>query len=191
MEVLLEPIHALVEGRPRHFEVSMRLLTADGATLDQSEYARAARGLGLMPRIDAAKMIRAARVAGRLGRRGREGAVLATMAGEFAHRPSFPRAAASRAWKRGDDGSRAVASRKSEVRTFTPGHVRALGDLAAIGFRFALEDVTDLDMDFAALKEMGFAFVELDAPVFLDGLPAARRPRARPPTSAAIWPTSA
>ena len=31
MEVLLEPIHALVEGRPRHFEVSMRLLTADGA----------------------------------------------------------------------------------------------------------------------------------------------------------------
>ena len=43
MEVLLEPIHALVEGRPRHFEVSMRLLTADGATLDQREYARAAR----------------------------------------------------------------------------------------------------------------------------------------------------
>ena len=42
-----------------------------------------------------------------------------------------------------------------------------------MGFRFALEDVTDLDMDFAALKEMGFAFVELDAPVFLDGLPAA------------------
>jgi cyclic-di-GMP phosphodiesterase TipF (flagellum assembly factor) len=33
--------------------------------------------------------------------------------------------------------------------------------------------VTDLDMDFAGLKEMGFAFVELDAPVFLDGLPAA------------------
>ena len=42
-----------------------------------------------------------------------------------------------------------------------------------MGFRFALEEVTDLDMDFAALKEMGFAFVELDAPVFLDGLPAA------------------
>jgi len=37
----------------------------------------------------------------------------------------------------------------------------------------ALEEVTDLDMDFAELKELGFAFVELDAPVFLDGLPAA------------------
>ena len=82
MEFLLEPIHALVEGRPRHFEVSMRLLTAEGTPLDQSEYARAARGSGLMPRIDAAKMIRAARIAGRLGQRGREGSVLATMAGE-------------------------------------------------------------------------------------------------------------
>ena len=37
MEVLLEPIHALVEGRPRHFEVSMRLLTADGATFRLAE----------------------------------------------------------------------------------------------------------------------------------------------------------
>ena len=62
---------------------------------------------------------------------------------------------------------------QSEVRTFTPGHVQALGALAAAGFRFALEEVTDLDMDFAALKEMGFEFVKLDAPVFLDGLPAA------------------
>ena len=59
------------------------------------------------------------------------------------------------------------------MRAFTPGHAEALGALAAAGFSFALEEVTDLDMDFAGLKEMGFAFVELDAPVFLDGLPAA------------------
>src|SRR6185437_13832256 len=56
----------------------------------------------------------------------------------------------------------------------------ALGDLAKIGFRFGLDEVTDLDMDFAALKEMGFTFVELDAPVFLEGLPA---PGGRVPAS--------
>ena len=65
---------------------------------------------------------------------------------------------------------------EGEVRAFTQGHARALGDLAAMGFRFALEEVTDLDMDFAALRETGFAFVELDAPVFLDGLPASDLP---------------
>jgi cyclic-di-GMP phosphodiesterase TipF (flagellum assembly factor) len=179
MEVLLEPIHALVEGRPRHFEVSMRLLTADGATLDQRDYAQVALGSGLMPRIDAAKMVRAARVAGRLGRRGREGAVLATMAGDSLTDQAFLDAAA-RGPGNGATMGLVLSFAQGEVRTFTPGHIRALGDLAAMGFRFALEDVTDLDMDFAALKEMGFAFVELDAPVFLDGLPA---PAGRVPAS--------
>ncbi len=179
MEFLLEPIHALVEGRPRHFEVSMRLLTAEGTPLDQSEYARAARGSGLMPRIDAAKMIRAARIAGRLGQRGREGSVLATVAGDSLTDQAFMETA-SAGPERISPMNLVLSFAQSEVRTFTPGHERALGDLAALGFRFALEDVVDLDMDFAGLKDMGFAFVELDAPVFLDGLPA---PGGRVPAS--------
>jgi cyclic-di-GMP phosphodiesterase TipF (flagellum assembly factor) len=179
MEVLLEPIHALVEGRPRHFEVSMRLLAADGAILDLSEYARAARGAGLMPRIDAAKMIRAARIAGRLGQRGREGSVLAAMAADSLTDQAFIEAAATGPGKGAPMGL-VLSFAQSEVRAFSQGHVRALGDLATLGLRFALEEVTDLDMDFAALKAMGFAFVELDAPVFLDGLPA---PGGRVPAS--------
>src|SRR5262245_16881076 len=172
MEVLLEPIHALVEGRPRHFEVSARLLTADGAAIDPREYAQAARGSGLMPRIDAAKMIRAARIAGRLGQRGREGSVLASMTGDSLTDQAFLEAAA--AAPPGAAGMGLVLSfAQSEVRAFTPGHAKALSNLATLGLRFALEAVTDLDMDFAGLKGMGFAFVQLDAPVFLDGLPAA------------------
>jgi cyclic-di-GMP phosphodiesterase TipF (flagellum assembly factor) len=171
MEVLLEPIHALAEGRARHFEVSMRLRTADGSALEQSEFARIARGSGLMPRIDAARMVRAARVARKLGERGRQGSVLAAVAGESLTDARFVDAAADTTLEGGM--GLVLAFTQSEVRAFTPGHAEALGTLAAAGFTFALEDVTDLDMDFAGLKEMGFAFVELDAPVFLDGLPAA------------------
>jgi cyclic-di-GMP phosphodiesterase, flagellum assembly factor TipF len=43
--------------------------------------------------------------------------------------------------------------------------------MADLGFRFSLEAVTDLDLDFEALKDAGFGFVKLDAPVFLGGLP--------------------
>jgi cyclic-di-GMP phosphodiesterase TipF (flagellum assembly factor) len=171
MEILLEPIHALVEGRPRHFEVSMRLLTADGVSLGQGDYARAARGSGLMPRIDAAKMIRAARIAGRLGQRGREGSVLANVAGDSLTDQAFIEAASAGSGKP-SPMSLVLSFAQSEVRAFTPGHARTLANLAALGLRFALQDVTDLDMDFAGLKGMGFAFVELDAPVFLEGLPA-------------------
>ncbi|HEY7086317.1 MAG TPA: EAL domain-containing protein [Hyphomicrobiaceae bacterium] len=171
MEVLLEPIHGLIEGRPRHFEVTTRLLTPDGAAIDPREYVPAARGCGLMPRIDAAKMVRAARLAGRLGERGREGSVLASITGDSLTDQTFLEAAAT--GPRGGGMGLVLSFAQSEVRAFTPGHAKALSSLAALGLRFALEEVTDLDMDFAALKGMGFAFVELDAPVFLDGLPAA------------------
>jgi cyclic-di-GMP phosphodiesterase TipF (flagellum assembly factor) len=171
LEVLLEPIHALVEGRPRHFEISMRLLTADGVALEQHELSRLLQCSGLMPRIDAARIARAARVAGRLGQRGRQGSVLTTMAGESLTDASFLDRATSAP---GDNAAMTLvlAFAQNEVRAFTPAHLQALAGLADLGFRFGLEAVTDLDMDFAALKQMGFLFVELDAPVFLDGLPS-------------------
>ena len=170
--MLLEPIHALAEGRPRHFEVSVRLLTADGATLDQSEFARAAKGSGLMPQIDAARMIRAARVARRLGERGRQGSVLTTITGEALTDEAFLDVAAVQPGTEGQMGL-VLSFAQNEVRMFTPGHAEVLGTMAAGGFGFALDEVTDLDMDFGSLKAMGFQFVKLDAPVFLDGLPAA------------------
>ena len=171
LEVLLEPIQALVDGRPRHFEVTTRLLAADGTALDRRDYVTAARASGLMPRIDAAKLTRAARIAGRLGQRGREGSVLASITGDALSDQAFLEAAA--AGPRSATGMSLVLSfAQIEVRAFTPGQVKALRDLAPLGLRFALQEVVDLDMDFSALKDMGFAFVELAAPAFLDGLPA-------------------
>jgi cyclic-di-GMP phosphodiesterase TipF (flagellum assembly factor) len=171
LEVLLEPIHALAEGRTRHFEVSVRLLTADGATLEQCDFVRATQGSGLMPRIDAERMIRAARVARRLGERGRHGSVLSNIAGESLTDAEFLGTAASH---KGADGrmNLVLSFAQSEVRTFTSGHAEALSRLASAGFGFAMEDVTDLDMDFGELKAIGFEFVKLDAPVFLEGLAA-------------------
>jgi cyclic-di-GMP phosphodiesterase TipF (flagellum assembly factor) len=179
LEVLLEPIHTLAEGRPRHYEISMRLLAADGAAIEQRDYARAAAGSGLMPRIDAARMLRAARVARRLSERGRQGSVLAATAGESLADEAFLDAAALQP---GTDGRirLVLAFAQSDVRSFTPVHAEALGSMAAGGFGFALEDVTDLDMDFGQLKAMGFEFVKLDAEVFLEGL---RAPGGRVPAA--------
>lgn len=172
MEVLLEPIHALAEGRPRHFEISVRLLTADGEALEQADLPRIALGTGLMPRIDAARMVRAIRVARRLGERGREGSVLASVAGESLTDEQFLGTAATSSGS-GNAMRLVLSFAQAEVRMFTPGHVEALQTLASAGFDFALEQVTDLDMDFSALKAIGFRFVELDAPVFLEGMTAA------------------
>lgn len=179
MEVLLEPIQGLSEGRARHYEVSIRLRTADGAVLGQDIISRLAHGSGLMPRIDAARMMRAARVARRLSERGVQASVLTGAAGESLTDDEFLDAAALQP---GTDGRiRLVLSfAQSDVLTFTPVHSEALGSMAASGFGFALEDVTHLEMDFGGLKAMGFEFVKLDAQVFLEGLQA---PSGRVPAS--------
>jgi cyclic-di-GMP phosphodiesterase TipF (flagellum assembly factor) len=169
LEVLIEPIHALNEGRSRHYEISMRLLTSDGFALEQSDYSRTALGSGLMPRIDAARMLRAARVARRLSQRGTQGSVLTAITGEALTGDAFLDAAAAQP---GTDGrvNLVLSFTQADVRNFTPVHAEALGGMAAGGFAFALENVTDLDMDFGGLKAMGFEFIKLDAEVFLEGL---------------------
>ncbi len=170
-EVLIEPIHALSEGRPRHYEVSMRLLTADGAAMEQADYTRVAQCTDLLPHIDAARMLRAARIARRLAERGRQGSVLSAMAGDSITDNGFLDAAAQQSANEG--GVRLVLSfAQSDARAFTPAHAEALGAMAASGFGFALDDVTDLEMDFGKLKALGFEFVKLDAQVFLDGMQA-------------------
>ena len=178
MEVLLEPIHALAEGRPRHFEVSMRLLTADGAALEQREFARVAQGSGLMPRIDAARMIRAARVARRLGERGRQGAVLTTVAGESLTDERFLDAAAAQPGRR-PHGPRAVlrAERGAHLHAGACRGARHAGRRPASASRSRRSPTSTWTS--ARSKTMGFQFVKLDAPVFLEGLPAAGGARAR------------
>jgi EAL domain-containing protein (putative c-di-GMP-specific phosphodiesterase class I) len=170
-EVLIEPIQALAEGRPRHYEVSMRLVTADGGAIEQADYMRTAQASDLLPHIDAARMLRAARVARKLGERGRQGSVLSAMAGASITDNEFLDIAAQQTAN--DGHMRLVLSfSQSDARTFTPAHAEALGAMAASGFGFALEDVTDLEMDFGRLKAIGFEFIKLDAKVFLEGLQA-------------------
>jgi cyclic-di-GMP phosphodiesterase TipF (flagellum assembly factor) len=69
---------------------------------------------------------------------------------------------------------------QTDVRGFSTPEWDSLADMRALGFRFAISHMTDLDMDFEALAEQGFVFVKLDASVFLDGLPA---PSGRLPSS--------
>ena len=168
METLLEPIQALNEGRARHFEISARFLAADGAAIDTSALERT----GLIARMDAAGVIRAARVAHRLGERGREGNVLTRIAAESLADPGFIDAVVQQARAARGMGL-ILALSQAAARTLTDIQISGLNALTTAGCRFALEEVGDLKVDFASLKALGFAFVKLEAPVFLEGLAAA------------------
>ena len=172
LDVLLQPIQALAERKAAHFEVSVRFRDAAGEALSSDEVRRVARSSGLSGAIDAIKLPRVARVAHRVLARGRHADVLTGLDGASLSDQSFLEAFAD-AFTAADHARIVLSFSQSDVRAFGRFHWETLATMSELGLRFALEEVTDLDLDFEALKVCNFAFVKLDAPVFLDGLPAA------------------
>jgi cyclic-di-GMP phosphodiesterase TipF (flagellum assembly factor) len=170
IDVYLHPIHALPDRKPRHFQIGVWLRGADGRVFDDGEVEACARDAGLLPRIDATKLLSAARVAQRLRARGRPGEVFSALAGESLADTEFRNACATE-FGNGRNADLILGFAQSDVRIFATRHLESLASMAQIGFRFALEEVTDLDMDFEDLTKQGFTFVKLDARTFLEGMP--------------------
>lgn len=173
IDVFLEPILGLDDHQARHYEVSARLRLADGSQLDQKVYSSAVRGTGLLPLIDAVKVSHTKRVALQLINRGRSGSFFSQVHGEALATSQFGEDIGTITGRDPAVAARLVLSfSQSDVRGFTPMQVRSLEQLKDLGFQFAMESVTDLDMDFDQLVQSGFVFAKLDADVFVAGLPA-------------------
>ncbi len=171
LTVYLEPIQQMAQGRPRHYEISVRFRGADGQELPHAALLAAARHAGLLPRVDAAIVPRAARIAQHFQLRGRDTDILARV-----HAVSLPdqafRAEVTAAAIAADGAAPVLSFAQSDVRSFGRIHWDILSTLADMGVRFAIESVTDLDMDLERLKRQGFSFAKLDKDVLLRGLPA-------------------
>jgi cyclic-di-GMP phosphodiesterase TipF (flagellum assembly factor) len=172
MDLYLDPIMGLDDRRAHHFEVSVRIRSEDGGRLGAADWAPIARGTGLLARIDAAKLVRTAGIAERLASRGSTASLFSNLQGESLADDVFLGTFADVFEKDAALGGRLILSfAQRDVRAFAEAHWDALSTMAEIGLEFALEEVVDLDMDFEALKGLGFRFVKLDAAVFLEGMP--------------------
>lgn len=172
LEVCLETINHLEDYRAQHYEVTVRLQLNSGEVLDNDAFIAETRGTGLLPLLEAVKVSSTKRLAVQMMRRGRTGDFFSAVDGE---------ALTDRQFSEDVDtiigGDPALASRlvlafsQADVRSLTPAQSFTLDSIAALGFRFSIEDISDLDMDFELLARRGFVFAKLDADVFLSGLP--------------------
>lgn len=171
VDVLLEPILTLKDRKPRHFEVSLRLKDENGNVLDVHGHPGTGPGRAILPIIDRVAVERSSQIALRLECRGRQGALFSNISGESLTADKFLDGVAN-AYRARESfaGQLVMTFSQADVRAFGDRERATLADLADLGFRYAIGSVTDLEMDFAALKEAGFDFVKLDADVFLDGL---------------------
>ena len=171
LDVLLEPIVGLADRKARHFEVSLRLRQGSSGGLGPREYIPMARSVGLLPVVDSIRIARAAMVARHMDERKSGGSLFAAVTadsladerfmGEFAQ--AFRQVPTLRE-------RLVLAISQSELAEFSGSHWNTIRQLAESGFRFAVDDVTSLDLDLPDLRSAGFAFVRLSAQSMVDGL---------------------
>ncbi len=173
MDVLLSPIVGLGDYAVTHFEVSVRLRGADGPLPEHSEEALTLAGSHLLALFDAERLSRTAAVAELLESRGKNGAVMTAATGTSMSDAHFLETFARVYETRNSiSGQLVLTFSQADVEAFGSGTWQALSDMHSFGFRFALDRVTHLGMDFEHLAQCGFTFVKLLAHVYMNGLPS-------------------
>jgi EAL domain-containing protein (putative c-di-GMP-specific phosphodiesterase class I) len=172
VDVFLTPVQALADRKAAHYEISVKLKLEDDADLEHSALSFAARTAGLGGKLDALRLSRVARVARRVEKHGSGARVLSSFIGTSLAEDAFLEAIADQLGAN-PAASIVMSFTQADVRAFGPIHWDTIQTMSEMGLGFALDDVTDLDMDFSSLQRRGFRFAKLDASVFLEGLPAA------------------
>ena len=174
MDVYFAPIVGLQDQAVRHYEVSVRLKTPSGMLIENAEDVVERAASDIAGLFDCARLSRSASFAGRLEALRKPGSVMSSVTGQAITDVRFLETFARLYEERQSIAAQLVLTfRQSDVAHFSAPAWQALDDMNAFGFRFAIDRVEHLDMDFAALVQRGFAFVKLPARAFLDGLPVA------------------
>jgi cyclic-di-GMP phosphodiesterase TipF (flagellum assembly factor) len=169
IDLYLQPIVTLPQRKVRYYEAMSRLRTEKGDVVPAADFIAQAETAGLMPRIDNLVIFRCVQVVRRLLMNNREIGLFCNLSGAtltdsviFQQVLEFM------------DANRAIAP--SLVLEFTQSALRAAGpmeneSLAALaerGFRFSLDNVTDLRIEPRELASRGFRFIKVPAALLLN-----------------------
>jgi cyclic-di-GMP phosphodiesterase TipF (flagellum assembly factor) len=169
IDLFLQPIVTLPQRKVRYYEAVARLRAADGEQLMAADFLPFAEAGGLMPKIDNMMLFRCVQVVRRLLAKNREIGLFCNISGStLVDALTFPQFAEFM------EANKAIAP--ALVFEFTQAALRAMGpieneSLAALaqrGYRFSLDNVTDLRIEPRDLAERGFRFVKVQAPLLLN-----------------------
>jgi cyclic-di-GMP phosphodiesterase, flagellum assembly factor TipF len=172
IELHLQPVVTLPQRRLRYYEALARLKTEGGELVAASEFLSEPEAAALMPKIDYLAAARSVQIVRRLLLQKREIGLFCNVAAVTLADPGFAR------FLELMDANRAIAA--ALVFEFTQSTVRSMGaiehaSLAALaerGFRFSMDNLTDLRVNAGDLNERGFGFVKVPAALLFNRLGA-------------------
>jgi len=173
VDVAVAPIVGLADHQVHYHEVLARPCDERGTPLSVSTRDPQLAVAGLLPLLDSARLRQAAVVARTFADEGREACLFVPATAVSLANDGFLDDLAA-AYQDRETLAREVVLTfaQADIRTFGNSEWSALTDMRDLGFRFAIEDVSDFDYGFTALCAAGFAFVKIDAGTLMAGLAA-------------------
>ncbi|KZL18708.1 putative cyclic di-GMP phosphodiesterase YliE [Pseudovibrio axinellae] len=164
VDLYLQPIVTLPQRRVRYYEALTRLRKANGDTLEPIEFLQEAERTGQMAAIDNILLFRSLQILKRLATRNREAGLFCNLStSTLVDENFFP---SFLEFVRANDTYSDLLIfefSQADVAVMSALEYESLAALADLGFRFSVDRITDLRMDFRALADRGFRFAKLHA----------------------------
>ena len=194
VDLYLQPVVTLPQRRTVFYESFSRLRDETGRVMMPAEYLSVAEPEGLVTAIDNLLLFRCVQIVRRLAKQDRKVGIFCNVSlaslGDEIFFPQF-----LEFLSREPRPGRALIFELGQAAFDARGAVEArnMAKLADLGFRFSLDKVTDLDLDFDDLQRSDVKFLKIAADLLLDtaarrrrrAWPCARCATSTPPTSPA------
>jgi cyclic-di-GMP phosphodiesterase, flagellum assembly factor TipF len=173
IDLYLQPIVTLPQRKVRYYEAMSRLKTENADVVAAGDFLSFAEAGSLMPKLDNLSVMRCVQVVRRLLLKNREIGLFCNLSAAMLTDAGFPH------FVDFIDANRAIAS--ALVFEFTQRAVRGMGPmeheglaaLAERGYRFSMDNLTDLRVEPRELTERGFRFIKAPATLLLNRVGAA------------------
>lgn len=171
VDLYLQPVVSLPQRRTIFYESFTRLRAADDRVMMPAEYLSVAEGEGLVPAIDNLLLFRCAQIVRRLARQDRKVGVFCNVAlTSLGDETFFPQFLDFLSENR--DLNQALIFELGQAVFDARGAVEArnMAKLADLGFRFSIDKVQTLDLDFADLQRSDVKFMKVSADLLIEQL---------------------
>jgi cyclic-di-GMP phosphodiesterase TipF (flagellum assembly factor) len=171
VDLYLQPVVGLPQRRTVFYESYSRLRDATGRVMMPAEYLAVAEPEGLVTSIDNLLLFRCVQIVRRLAKQDRKVGIFCNIStASLADETFFPQFLDLLAANRDLAGALIFEIGQAAFDARGSVEARNMGKLADLGFRFSLDKVVDLDIDFQDLARSDVKFLKISAPVLLDEL---------------------
>ena len=171
VDLYLQPVLTLPQRRVVFYESFSRLRDPAGRLIMPAEYLSVAEPAGLVTAIDNLLLFRCVQIVRRLARQDRKVGIFCNISmASLADEAFFPQFLELLSTNKDLAGALIFEIGQPAFDARGSLEARNMGKLAELGFRFSLDKVTDLDLDFLDLARSDVKFVKVAAQVLLDQL---------------------